>query len=57
MNLMFVCSPSGFTITVGSWPRGRRLWAWANRLIADHQAQCPYCLFEKDPQTGRDVGQ
>ena len=57
MNLMFVCSPSGFTISVGAWPRGRWLWSWATRLIADHQAQCPYCLFEKDAQSGRDVGQ
>ena len=53
---MFSCSPSGFTITVGAWPRGRWIWAWANRLIAEHQHGCPYCLFEKDAQTGREVG-
>ena len=57
MNLMFTCSPSGFTLAVNAWFRPQWFWAWANRLIANHQAECPYCLFEKDPQTGRDVGQ
>ena len=56
MNLMFVCSPSGFTITAGAWPRGRWLWAWVNRLIVAHQQGCPYCRFEKDAQTGREIG-
>jgi len=56
MNLMFSCSPSGFTLTVGAWPRGRWAWAWANRLIAEHQEKCPYCQFEKDAQTGREIG-
>ena len=56
MNLMFSCSPSGFTISVGAWPRDRRLADWAGVLIEKHQEGCPYCLFKKDPQTGREVG-
>ena len=55
MNLMFVCSPSGFTVTVGAWPRDRRLADWAANLIEVHQQACPYCRFEKDAETGRVV--
>ena len=56
MNLMFSCSPSGFTIQAGCTRKLPWLWAWVNRLIANHQKECPYCQFEKDLQTGREVG-
>ena len=57
MNLMFSCGPSGFSINFSSLRKKAWFWSWANRLIADHQQECPYCNFEKDPQTGREVGQ
>ena len=56
MNLMFTCNPSGFVLAVSSLRRSRWLWSWANRLISEHQRGCPYCLFEKDTMTGREVG-
>ena len=57
MNLLFTCSPSGFTVSFSSLRRKTWFWAWANRLIAEHQAACLYCKFEKDAQTGRELGQ
>ncbi len=57
MNLSFSCAPSGFSIHGSALRKASFLWAWLNRLIAHHQDGCPYCRFEKDPQTGREVGQ
>ena len=57
MNLLFTCGPSGFTVSFSSLRRKQWFWAWANRLIAAHQEKCPYCKFEKDPNTGREIGQ
>lgn len=54
MNLLFTCSPSGFTVSFSSLRKKQWFWTWANRLIAEHQGKCPYCRFEKDPQTGRE---
>ncbi len=56
MNLHFACGPSGFTVSFSCLRRKPWFWAWANRLIAKHQDRCPYCKFEKDAETGREIG-
>ncbi len=56
MNLHFSCGPSGQTFSISSLRRRPDLEGWFLSLVSAHRSRCPYCKFEKDPQTGREVG-
>ncbi len=57
MNLSFSCGPSGITIHVSMLRRRLDLEGWFLSFVGNHRKLCPYCLFEKDPSTGRELGQ
>ncbi len=57
MNLHFSCGPSGQTFSISSLRRRPDLEGWFLSLVSTHRAHCPYCRFEKDANTGREIGQ
>ncbi len=57
MNLHFSCGPSGQMFSVSAFRRRRDLEGWFLSLVSAHRARCPYCKFEKDANTGREIGQ
>ncbi len=57
MNLHFSCGPSGFTLGVSTIRRRLDLEGWFLSAVSAHAHLCPYCKFEKDANTGREIGQ
>ena len=56
MNISFDCGPTGLHLHVSSLRRRSDLERWFFKLVVEHRQGCPYCNFEKDPQTGREIG-
>ncbi len=55
MNLHVSCGPSGFTLGVSTIRRRLDLEGWFLSAVGAHARLCPYCKFEKDPNTGREL--
>ena len=59
MNLSFNCMPGGLMLSISFLRRtalNEEFLIWFQKIVIAHRRDCPYCKFEKDPNTGREVG-
>ena len=54
-NFSFSCSPSGFSVQGGAFFHPRSIIEHLKALADTHISGCPYCQFNRDAQTQRDV--